>query len=97
MKFRNDMTGEIFNSLDELFDSLCHGVGCYFCKMAGIGDKDKCKEWSNANKEQFLYIAYCSEVPDKSCYTCEHHKGKSVCRLNNLQSAECSAWKEKTE
>lgn len=81
MKFRNNRTGEIFDSIDELFDSLCNGFGCYFCKMSRIGDKYKCKEWSNVNKKQFLFISDCAEIPDKSCYTCENNKGNRICRI----------------
>lgn len=97
MKFRNNLTGDIFDSLDELFDSLCNDKGCYFCLMARIGNKDKCKSWANANKDRFLCMASCKEVPDKSCYTCEYNKGNPICRLDLFQFTGCSNWKEQTE
>ena len=93
MKFRNNRTGEVFNSIDELFDSLCNDAGCYFCLMSKIGEKDKCKSWANANKDRFLCMTGCKEVPDKSCYTCGHNKGNRICEL----SAGCQNWEEKTE
>jgi hypothetical protein len=95
MKFINIRTGNIFNSIEELFDSLCNGVGCYFCKMAAIGNKEKCKEWAQLNKEMFLFGTDCMEVQDKSCYTCACWERGPMCRFNICKEKGCDNWIER--
>ena len=95
MKFIKIRTGDISNSLDELFDSMCNGVGCYFCKLSAIGDKKKCKEWAKINKKMFLFGTDCMEVQDKSCYTCAHWRGEVICGFNIAKEEGCDNWEER--